>query len=97
MTGEIRLGVIVPSVNIVVEAWYPQIVPDGVSVHFARMLKVFREKHPAASLLRRANNECVPERQTVSLNRCQSYRCGSAGQWQHIAKIVPPGNSDTHF
>ncbi len=38
MTGEIRLGVIVPSVNIVVEAWYPQIVPNGVSVHFARML-----------------------------------------------------------
>jgi maleate isomerase len=38
MTGEVRLGVIVPSVNIVVEAWYPQIVPNGVSVHFARML-----------------------------------------------------------
>ena len=35
---EIRLGVIVPSVNIVVEAWYPQVVPAGVSVHFARML-----------------------------------------------------------
>src|SRR5438045_6311317 len=38
MTGDIRLGVIVPSVNIVVEAWYPQVVPPGVSVHFARML-----------------------------------------------------------
>ncbi len=38
MTGQVRLGVIVPSVNIVVEAWYPQIVPEGVSVHFARML-----------------------------------------------------------
>src|SRR5690348_6178614 len=38
MTAEIRLGVIVPSVNIVVEAWYPQVVPEGVSVHFARML-----------------------------------------------------------
>ena len=38
MTGEIRLGVIVPSVNIVVEAWYPRVVPEGVSVHFARML-----------------------------------------------------------
>jgi maleate isomerase len=35
---EIRLGVIVPSVNCVVEAWYPRVVPDGVSVHFARML-----------------------------------------------------------
>jgi maleate isomerase len=38
MTAKIRLGVIVPSVNIVVEAWYPRVVPEGVSVHFARML-----------------------------------------------------------
>ena len=38
MTAEIRLGVIVPSVNSVVEAWYPRVVPDWVSVHFARML-----------------------------------------------------------
>src|SRR5437879_11494902 len=34
----IRLGVIVPSVNSIVEAWYPRIVPERVSVHFARML-----------------------------------------------------------
>ena len=38
MAADIRLGVIVPSVNSVVEAWYPRTVPDGVSVHFARML-----------------------------------------------------------
>src|SRR5882672_2195299 len=38
MSGQIRLGVIVPSVNSVVEAWYPRVVPEGVSVHFARML-----------------------------------------------------------
>jgi maleate isomerase len=38
LTEEIRLGVIVPSVNIVVERWYPAVVPDGVGVHFARML-----------------------------------------------------------
>ena len=38
MSGQIRLGVIVPSVNSVVEAWYPRIAPEGVSVHFARML-----------------------------------------------------------
>lgn len=38
MAAAIRLGVIVPSVNSVVEAWYPRAVPDGVSVHFARML-----------------------------------------------------------
>jgi len=35
---DIRLGVIVPSVNSVVEAWYPRTVPEGLSVHFARML-----------------------------------------------------------
>ena len=38
MTHAIRLGVIVPSVNIVVEEWYPRVVPNAVSVHFARML-----------------------------------------------------------
>jgi maleate isomerase len=38
MAAEIRLGFIVPSVNSVVEAWYPRVVPEGVSVHFARML-----------------------------------------------------------
>lgn len=38
MDREIRLGIIVPSVNSVVEAWYPRVVPDNVSVHFARML-----------------------------------------------------------
>ena len=40
MTETVRLGVVVPSVNIVVEEWYPRVVPDGVSVHFARMLIV---------------------------------------------------------
>lgn len=38
MSETIRLGVIVPSVNSVVEAWYPRAVPEGVSLHFARML-----------------------------------------------------------
>ena len=38
MSRQIRLGVIVPSVNSIVEAWYPRVVPEGVSVHFARML-----------------------------------------------------------
>lgn len=38
MPQQIRLGLVVPSVNIVVEEWYPRAVPEGVSVHFARML-----------------------------------------------------------
>lgn len=38
MSQGIRLGVIVPSVNIVVEEWYPRVLPAGVSLHFARML-----------------------------------------------------------
>lgn len=32
-----RLGVVIPSVNTVVEPWYSRVVPDGVTVHFARM------------------------------------------------------------
>jgi maleate cis-trans isomerase len=35
---EVRIGVTVPSLNSVVEAWYPRVVPEHVSVHFARML-----------------------------------------------------------
>lgn len=38
MAQAVRLGVIVPSVNTVVEEWYPTAVPAGISVHFARML-----------------------------------------------------------
>jgi hypothetical protein len=38
MAGDIRLGVIVPNVNTVVEEWYPKVVPERVSVYFARML-----------------------------------------------------------
>jgi maleate isomerase len=33
-----RLGVILPSVNTVVEAWYNRIIPGGVSLHTTRML-----------------------------------------------------------
>ena len=32
-----RLGIIVPSINIVMEAWAARAVPDGVSLHTARM------------------------------------------------------------
>lgn len=33
-----RIGVVVPSVNTVIETWYPKVVPSSVSVHVARML-----------------------------------------------------------
>lgn len=32
-----RIGVVVPSINTVVEPWYNSVVPGGVSVHAARM------------------------------------------------------------
>lgn len=32
-----RIGVIIPSVNTVVEAWMPKVVPEGVTVHTGRM------------------------------------------------------------
>jgi maleate isomerase len=33
-----RIGVVLPSINTVVEPWFSRVVPDGVSVHCARML-----------------------------------------------------------
>src|SRR5262245_57732676 len=33
-----RLGVVVPSVNTVVEPWFSAVCPDGVTVHASRML-----------------------------------------------------------
>jgi len=36
--GGVRIGCVLPSVNTVVEQWYPNAMPLGVSVHFARML-----------------------------------------------------------
>lgn len=32
-----RIGIVVPSVNTVMEPWAMRVVPDGVSLHFARM------------------------------------------------------------
>ncbi|MFV0295485.1 MAG: hypothetical protein ACK5JT_05135 [Hyphomicrobiaceae bacterium] len=32
-----RIGMVIPSVNTVMEPWAMRVVPDGVSVHFARM------------------------------------------------------------
>jgi maleate cis-trans isomerase len=48
MAGDVRLGVIVPSINTVVENWSPRIVADGFSVHFARML-IAMEARPERS------------------------------------------------
>jgi maleate isomerase len=38
VTGGGRIGVVVPSVNTIIETWYPRIAPNGVTVHIARML-----------------------------------------------------------
>jgi maleate isomerase len=32
-----RIGLVVPSVNTVCEAWFPKVVPDGVTIHTGRM------------------------------------------------------------
>ena len=37
-TATARLGLVLPSVNTVVEAWLPPALPQGVSLHVARML-----------------------------------------------------------
>ena len=33
-----RVGVVVPSVNTVIEAWYPKVLPPGIGLNVARML-----------------------------------------------------------
>lgn len=38
LEATVRLGVILPSVNTVVEPWFSRVVPTGVNVHAARML-----------------------------------------------------------
>ena len=35
--SSVRLGLIVPSINIVMEAWAARVMPDGASLHTARM------------------------------------------------------------
>ncbi len=32
-----RIGIVVPSVNTVMEPWAMRVVPEGVSLHFSRM------------------------------------------------------------
>lgn len=57
MTAEsrARLGVILPSVNTVVETWLPRVLPDGVSAHSARML--LTDSITANSLVRMDHEE----------------------------------------
>ena len=64
MAGDIRLGVIVPNVNTVVEEWYPKVVPERVSVHFARMLIV-----DGTSLLRHRRRPPVVRARPLRLSR----------------------------
>jgi hypothetical protein len=45
MTEAIRLGVIVPSVNIVVEEWYPRVVPDAFCPHADYRWQLAGEDH----------------------------------------------------
>lgn len=49
-----RLGVIVPSVNTVVEPWFSAVVPDGVAIYAARMLL---DNNLTAEAVRRMDEE----------------------------------------
>ena len=51
--GRTRLGVILPSVNTVVEPWFNAVVPSGVTIHATRMLL----KGVTAEALRRMDEE----------------------------------------
>lgn len=54
MKRRARLGVIVPSVNTVVEPWYSAVVPPGVTVHATRMLLA---DHVTAETLQQMDRE----------------------------------------
>jgi maleate cis-trans isomerase len=70
MAGDIRLGIMVSSVNTVVENWYPKIVPDGVSVHFVRML-IADGSSPKANLRRHGSRYGSGHAATAQLDRDQ--------------------------
>jgi hypothetical protein len=52
MMEQVRLGVIVPSVNTVVENWYPKIVPDGVSARSPPLWRHEAKRQPHPSVAR---------------------------------------------
>lgn len=54
MATGVRIGVIVPSVNTVVEPWFSRVCPPGVTVHAARM---FLDNNLTADALVRMDRE----------------------------------------
>ena len=80
-----RLGVVIPSVNTVVEPWYASMVPDGVSVHFARMFTA--DKLTPENIREMDEKEGLPAiRQLSSLApRAIAYGCTASSIVQGLA------------
>jgi len=74
MTAQIRLGVILPSVNTVVEAWLPKVLPEGVSSHTARML--LTNSVSAESLVRMDHEEGLAAAQRLATCRPHAIAYG---------------------
>jgi len=85
MSAQIRLGVILPSVNTVVEAWLPKVLPDGVSLHSARML--LTNDISAESLVRMDHEEGIAAAKRLATCRPHAiaYGCTASSLVQGLA------------
>lgn len=84
-TGRARLGVILPSVNTVVEAWIPRVLPEGVSLHTGRML--LTSSVSAESLVRMDHEEGIAAARRLATCRPQAiaYGCTASSLVQGLA------------
>ena len=110
MTEAVRLGVVVPSVNIVVEEWYPRVVPDGVSVHFARMLIADGSSLEKIVAMDRQDGRRAIEQITSCRPHAVAYGCTASsivqghafderlrGEIRHIAGVPATTATDSIF
>ena len=69
-----RIGIIVPSVNTVMEPWAPRTVPAGVSVHFSRMF--IPDLTTAQALIEMDRHEGMAAARQLSSTRPQAVAYG---------------------
>ena len=85
-----RLGIVVPSVNTVVDPWYCRAVPEGVNVFVDRMM--LGDKVSADSLIRMDHDEGMPALKRLATCRphALAYGCTASSivqGWEYDAKL----------
>jgi maleate isomerase len=83
--GQARIGIAVPSVNTVMEPWAQRVVPETVSVHFARMF--LPDETNAETLIQMDRNEGMHAiRQLASARpHVVAYGCTASSMVQGLA------------